>query len=230
MSLAAGCATHSPAPRPPGSDAAQRLRSIGDRYWDALLATTTLPALNQNGIGYLGGPLYATSIGDHRFDDKLDDLSPEATAALAGTLRGLRDELETVPARDLQGEDALSYEILREQLRDASEAGACSMELWLVDPQNGPQTQLAQTAQGYRDTAADRKALASRLSQAPRYFGQIADNLRKGLAHDLVASRANVTRVIEQLESLIALPAASTPSDWSLFVLCEVLSVKSHPR
>jgi len=211
MSLAAGCATHSPAPRPPGSDAAQRLRSIGDRYWDALLATTTLPALNQNGIGYLGGPLYATSIGDHRFDDKLDDLSPEATAALAGTLRGLRDELETVPARDLQGEDALSYEILREQLRDASEAGACRMELWLVDPQNGPQTQLAQTAQGYRDTAADRKALASRLSQAPRYFGQIADNLRKGLAHDLVASRANVTRVIEQLESLIALPAASSP-------------------
>src|SRR5207253_1537112 len=91
------------------------------------------------------------------------------------------------------------------------EAGACKIELWLVDPQNGPQTQLAQTAQGYRNTPADRKALASRYSQAPRYFGQIADNLRRGLAHDLVSSRANVTRVIEQLDSLVSLPAASSP-------------------
>jgi len=95
MSLAAGCATHSPAPRPPGSDAAQRLRSIGDRYWDALLATTTLPALNQNGIGYLGGPLYATSIGDHRFDDKLDDQVWVTVVATGfGTPRARRREAE----------------------------------------------------------------------------------------------------------------------------------------
>jgi hypothetical protein len=187
------------------SDAAHELRSIGDRYWEALLATTTLTALNQNGVGYLGGPIYATSIGDHRFDDKIDDLSPEALASLIATMRGLRDELERVPASELRGEDALSYEILREQLRDAAEAGVCKMELWLVDAQNGPQTQLAQTAQGYRDP----KALAARLSQATRYFAQVADNLRRGLAQGLVSPRANVTRVIEQLDSLIA--AAPSP-------------------
>ena len=216
------------------SDAAERLRSTGDRYWEALLATATLAALNQNGVGYLGGPIYATSIGDHRFDEKLDDLSPEALAALVATMRGLRDELERVPAKELQGEDALSYEILREQLRDAAEASICKMELWLVDAQNGPQTQLAQTAEGYRD----RKALAARLSQATRYFAQIADNLRRGLAQGLVSPRANVTRVIEQLDSLIAaapspfgadvstvLPALSTFRD---FLRDEILP-KSRP-
>ena len=209
MSLAAGCATHSPAPRPPASDAAQRLRSIGDRYWDAVLSTTTLEALNQNGVGYLGGPIYATSIGDHRFDDKLDDLSPEAHAALVSTIRGLRDELERVAAGELQGEDVYSYEILREQLRDAVEQDACKMELWLVDPQNGPQTQLAQTAQGYAKDGS--KALATRLSQSSRYFTQIADDLRRGLGQGLVAARANVVRTIEQLDSLTSIPPGQSP-------------------
>jgi uncharacterized protein (DUF885 family) len=203
LSLAA-CAAHAPGSVPMTSDAAQKLRKIGDRYWDALLATTMLAAFNQNGVGYLGGPIYATSIGDHGFDDKLDDLSPGALAALTATMRGLRDELDRVPAKDLQGEDALSYEILREQLRDAAGSDVCKMELWLVDAQNGPQTQLAQTAQGYRDP----KALAARLLQAPRYFAQISDNLRRGLAQGLASSRANVTRVIEQLDSLLT----ATPS------------------
>src|SRR3954469_20507880 len=125
----AACAAHSPGSAPMTSDAAEKLRSIGDRYWNALLATTTLEALNQNGVGYLGGPLYATSIGDHRFDDKLDDLSPEARAALADTMRARRAQLERVPAGELTGEDALSYEILREQVRDAAEASTCKMEL-----------------------------------------------------------------------------------------------------
>src|SRR3954471_17575862 len=109
----AACAAHSPGSIPMSSDPAEKLRSIGDRYWNALLATTTLTALNQNGVGYLGGPIYATSVGDHRFDEKLDDLSPAALAALVATMRGLRDELDRVPPNDLQGEDALSYEILR---------------------------------------------------------------------------------------------------------------------
>src|SRR3954467_14582724 len=109
----AACAAHSPGSLPMSSDAAEKLRSIGDRYWNALLATTTLTALNQNGVGYLGGPIYATSIGDHRFDEKLDDLSPGALTALVATMRGLRDELDRVPSNDLQGEDALSYEIPR---------------------------------------------------------------------------------------------------------------------
>src|SRR3954471_9160273 len=116
----AACAAHSPGSIPMTSDSAEKLRSIGDRYWDALLATTTLAALNQNGVGYLGGPIYATSIGDHRFDGKIDDLSPEGQSVLVATMRGLRDEIERVPENELKAEDLLSYEILREQLRDAS--------------------------------------------------------------------------------------------------------------
>jgi uncharacterized protein (DUF885 family) len=128
---------------------------------------------------------------------------------VVGGIRGLRDELDRVPAGELQGEDVYSHEILREQLRDAIEQEACKMELWLVDPQNGPQTQLAQTAQGYPKDAS--KGLRSRLSQSSRYFTQIANNLRRGLEQGLVSSRANVVRAIEQLDSLIAIPPAQSP-------------------
>ena len=182
----------------PTSDSSKALKDLGDRYWTRLLQTTPLQALNQNGIGYLGGPLYATSIGDHRFDDQLDDLSPEAHAKLLADLRALQQEAEKLSSDGLDAEERISLQMLRAQLADAQGAEACQIDLWLVDPQNGPQTQLAQ--------AALEGASPRRLAQSGRYFDQVIANLRTGLSRNLTASRANVQRVIEQLADMQARP------------------------
>src|SRR5712692_3876092 len=87
--FAAACATR-PVP-PPAPHTAQgasaQLDSIARRYWTALLETAPLPQL---GGGGMGGPLFATALGDHRFDAKLDDLSPDAHRKVIDALAQLR--------------------------------------------------------------------------------------------------------------------------------------------
>src|SRR5262249_54532314 len=62
-------------------------------------------------------PLEATRLGDHRFDDRLDDLSPKARAA---SLDFHRDTLRKLPAavayEKLTRSAQIDYEILRHHL------------------------------------------------------------------------------------------------------------------
>src|SRR5438105_846183 len=90
---AAACATRSmPPPAPlsvpaaalaPVTGASAQLESIARRYWTALLDTAPLQLL---GNGALGGPLFATALGDHRFGARLDDLSPDGHRSVIATL------------------------------------------------------------------------------------------------------------------------------------------------
>ena len=46
--------------------ASPQLRNLADRYWEARLEAS---------------PLFATFLGDHRYDDRVDDLSASSEAA-----------------------------------------------------------------------------------------------------------------------------------------------------
>src|ERR1700693_5014328 len=93
-----------------GSQTARVARRLGGAplaRGAALLQSTTLAALGQNGIGTLGGPLHATQLGVHTWDDLLDDLSPPAHARLIEVLRGLHAEAQALPEGALAGEELL---------------------------------------------------------------------------------------------------------------------------
>jgi uncharacterized protein (DUF885 family) len=188
------------APRPAQGGSAQ-LDGIARRYWTALLGTAPLPLI---GEGSLGGPLFATALGDHRFDAKLDDLSPAAHRKLIDALAQLRAELATLPAAQLTPEEQLTLEMLRRQLGDADAAEACSAPAWVVDQMDGPHVALAQTAQYYPlGTAKGAADLAARYGQAGRYFDQVVANLERGLVQDRTSPRVNVERVIVSLDELL---------------------------
>ena len=198
-----------PAQKPvvaPEPSAADHLRAVADRYWTALLEAAPLPMLGEGG---LGGPLAATALGDHRFDGKLDDLSPAAHMALLQALDGLRTEADTLAASGLSAEDGLTLRILRVQLADAHEAEVCQGHLWLVDQMNGVQAALPQTHLYYPlGTAKGASELAARYSQAGRLFDQRIAALREGLARNLVSPAVNVRRVVDQVRELVAKDAA----------------------
>ncbi len=62
-------------------------------------------------------PLWATRLGDHRFDDRLDDLSAAARAARAGLDRKTLDELpRSVDPNRLTREGRIDFEILTHHL------------------------------------------------------------------------------------------------------------------
>jgi uncharacterized protein (DUF885 family) len=178
-----------------------QIANIAQRYWTSLLATTPLPLL---GEGSQGGPLNATALGDHRFDAKLDDLSPDAHRNLVEALAQLRAELTTVSTGGLSTDEEITVEMLRKQLTDADAVEACSAPLWVVDQMDGPQVALAQTAHYYPlDTGKGAADLAARYAQVGRYFDQLIADLRRGLFQDRTAPRVNVERVIASLDDLL---------------------------
>jgi len=191
---------------PPEPAAADQLRKLAERYWTVLLSETALPLVGEGGMG---GPLAATALGDHRFDGKLDDPSPEAHARLVQALDGLRTEAEALSASALSGEDAITLEILRSELLAAHEAEVCRGLLWLVDQQNGYQSVLPQT-QLYipLGTAKGAAELAARYGQADRFFERWIAALREGLAQGLTTPRTNLKKTLDQVKSLLAADAA----------------------
>jgi uncharacterized protein (DUF885 family) len=152
----------------------------------------------------MGGPLFATALGDHRFDAKLDDLSPDAHRKVIEAFAQLRAELSTLAPAELTAEEQLTLEMLRRQLSDADAAEACSAPAWVVDQMNGPHVALAQTGQHYPlGTAQGAADLAARYGQAGRFFDQVVANLQRGLVQDRTSARVNVERVIASLDELL---------------------------
>ena len=193
----------------PGSTDAQattrgssaQVASIAQRYWYTLLADGPLPLI---GEGSTGGPLNATALGNHRFDARLDDLSPDAHRKLIDALAQLRAELTTISTSGLSTDEEITIEMLRKALADAGAAEACAAPLWVVDEMDGPQVALAQTAQHYPlESAKGAADLAARYAESGRYFDQLIANLRRGLFQDRTAPRMNVERVISSIDDLL---------------------------
>ncbi len=59
-----------------------------------------------------GRPEWATTLGDHRFDDQVDDLSIDGLATRASRLRARRAELTSLAAGALEAEDRVDLEML----------------------------------------------------------------------------------------------------------------------
>jgi uncharacterized protein (DUF885 family) len=191
------------------ASASSRLDSLAKRYWRTLLETAPVTLVFDGGVG---GPLYATAAGDHRFDGKLDDWSPAARRKLRDALSQLRSEAAVLGPAGLSPEEGITLAMLREQLAEELSVETCEGDIWVVDQMNGPQTQLPQTWMYYPlGTEQGVSDLVARYGQADRMFDQIVANLERGMFQGKLSPRVNVQRVIDSLDALLGKEAASSP-------------------
>jgi len=185
------------------------LDQLGDAFWEAYLAAN---------------PTAATTFGEHRYDDRLEDRSPGAMADCAATFRSLRAAVFALS-------DAADWVTRAELLEEVDgqivglEAG---LETWSVDPLGGPQVALPNLPQvQVADTPERAAAMVERWRAMGPYIDQETDNLRLGLAAGRVATIEPVRRTIDQLRALDDLPLADWPllaplsddrSSWSTVV------------
>ncbi|GHD64577.1 hypothetical protein GCM10007164_00450 [Luteimonas padinae] len=125
----AACQGQSPVPATGDAPAATAatVESEPDRAFAALAARF----LDE---GLALSPVAATQIGDHRFDDRLDDLGAAGRKASADWMRAMLAELEAIEATALSREHQVDALILRNQL-EGSLWDLETMQSWAWDPQ-----------------------------------------------------------------------------------------------
>ena len=153
-------------------------------------------------------PTYATAIGDRRFDDRLEDASPEADADWRAQLEEFGDRLAAVDPGD-----GVTHAALLEALGTDHAFLDADLKAFNVDPMDGPQTHLLNIPdyQPIR-TDAEAAALLARWRAMPHFLDQYCANLRRGAAEDRVGVAPLVAKVVEQVGELLERPDA----EWSL--------------
>jgi len=176
---------------------ASALAELADEYWQAYLAFS---------------PVSATSIGDRRFDNRMDDPAPEAIDAQGRRLAGFRSRAESIEPAGLDGADPVTRSALIAQIASDVAALETGLEEWTVDPLEGPQV-MALDLEAIQpvSTPEQARAMVARWQALGPWLDQHAANLRRGLASGRVAVRTPVERAVEQIDGILGRPDAELP-------------------
>ena len=142
-------------------------------------------------------PIDATRLGDHRFDDRLDDISPEARQREGRFYAEMLRELERIPRGELSRANQVDASLLRNQL----EFGRFQLERlreWAWNPL--VYTNLAGgafynlMAREFAPLETRLRSVTARLEQLPRFLAQVRATLepaRVPAVHAETAARQN---------------------------------------
>lgn len=170
--------------------AASTLRAIADEYWEARLEAH---------------PLYASFIGDHRFDDRADDLSVEHEQALRRRWTQLRARAADVAAEQLDDVDQVTRDLLIDELDTAIRGIDMRLVELTSDQMQSAHAGLLMTAGQLHAPEPEhaRKAVA-RVDALARMLDQAAQRFREGVAAGRTPARINVARSLSQLDGYLS--------------------------
>ena len=164
------------------------LNRLYEAYWEFILKEN---------------PTFATYLGDHRYDNWLEDVSAEAYEGRIERHRKLLAELKGFK-KPANGEDRLNYDLFKRELALQIEGAKYQPYLLPITQQTGPHIDLPQlvTYHPFR-TLQDYVNYVSRLTQFRRVFDQTITNLKTGIDKKTVQPRNVVVKIIPQLEAQI---------------------------
>ncbi|TME08346.1 MAG: DUF885 domain-containing protein, partial [Chloroflexi bacterium] len=178
--------------------AGEALRSLADRFWD----------------GYLSAyPTWATVIGDRRFDDRLENVSPAAIAARVDWLDEIAAAAKAIVPDGLSPTERVTRQMLVDEAAGQAASIRTGTHEWTVDPLSGPAVTLLDLVdyQPIR-TPDEGRAMVARWRGIGDYLDERGAGLRRAAGEGRVAVRNPVERVIDVLRGLDAMP----PEEWKL--------------
>jgi uncharacterized protein (DUF885 family) len=156
-------------------------------------------------------PLFATSLGDKRFDALLAPVAPAALAAGRARLSALLDRLDGLGDPG-PGEASITASELRETLRNELSGIDGGLWRWTVDPLEGIPTGYLDVPSYQRlETPADGAAMVARWHAMAAATDDHVANLRSSLAGGLVACAAPVESNVDIVAGVLALPDEEWP-------------------
>jgi uncharacterized protein (DUF885 family) len=191
-----GCSQgEAPEPATPeaSSDASDRLHEAVEAYFEELLV------LN---------PLFATFIGDNRFNDDLgNSIGPEYLRASRALEEEYLQRVGDIDPADLEGQDLLTHEIFVQDRRTAIDGFRFPAELLPVDQQSGLPSFFAQLGSGASvqpfATVRDYEDFLGRAADFPVWVDQAIANMREGIEKGVVQPRVLMVKTLPQLEAQV---------------------------
>ncbi|MEX2546458.1 MAG: DUF885 domain-containing protein [Chloroflexota bacterium] len=171
---------------------------LADRFWQWFLARQ---------------PIYATVLGDERYDDRLSDPSAEGRADEISGLKAFLSDGEQLSRDRLSQEDAITLDMLgvvariwlRQHAHDVHHFEA-------MDQMSGPQNVPGDMSRFQRlDTPERMDRAIRRLEAFPGFLAAHRANLLDGIAAGRTAAAPVVARVIEQTRRAVAAPVDESP-------------------
>jgi uncharacterized protein (DUF885 family) len=180
------------------SETSELLASLSDEYWQKLMASE---------------PLFATSLGDRRFDDKLPDITRTGRERIEREYQSILDRTPNLPEEKLLNEEKVTRAALLVDLRSQLDYLSCHLEEWTIDPLGGPQVEFfnIESYQPVRIPAEGSAMVARWLAMAP-YLHDHMNNLKLGLVDNRVAVGACLEKAIDEIKDLLA----KSDEEWSL--------------
>lgn len=177
---------------------ADRAQALADRFWEELLERE---------------PVFATAIGDERYDDRLPDIGEEGRALSQSRNRAALDELATIDREGLDITLRTTMDILEAIATQALAAVELRTDrLYVVNHFVGPGVLLGDIASVQRtDSPEHLDRYEQRLRALPAYLDACAEIAREGIATGVVSPRTVTERVVAQVERIVALPAEEAP-------------------
>lgn len=158
-------------------------------------------------------PLWATTQGDERWDDRLGDPGPAGRAAELALVAEWKREISALEGLDVSAEDAVTLDLVRVVIRRLREAHALRLwEMDALDQYGGPQALIGELARLQRvDTAPRFGALLARIAAYPAWMAAHRANIADGVAAGRTAATAVVERCLTQTRRMVETPAAESP-------------------
>jgi uncharacterized protein (DUF885 family) len=172
--------------------------------------------------GLVAHPQRATSIGDYRYNDRLDDFSPAAVELEHASDQNFLSRLNAISTVGFADQDSLSHEALRRSLMQRDEDFKFKEYEMPVNQMEGPQVFLADLPLSVPlDSVKHYEDYIARLHQIPRALEQVEELLRVGMKDKLMPVRFLIEKVPAQCEGIIAanpfiLPTKKFPAAISL--------------
>ena len=188
----------------------QDLAKLCDDFWQGTLKA---------------GPSFATSLGDHRYDDQLEDNTPAGFTREHKRLEGIAARAKAIDPKTLSSADRVSLSALKLEVQNELDEMDFHFEEWVVDPRGGPQNNFMSLPDVTTIiTAEDGDHYVARLHKMAPFVDQTIENLKRGLKAGKIGTQSGVDAVLDQLDSLTAhrvdawelsSPATAKHEDWT---------------
>ena len=157
-------------------------------------------------------PTWATYEGDHRFDDRITDMRPEAFAARNDSARAFLKVALSIDTAGLSADDLLNRSLFIREMEDGLESAAFHGEYQPFSQQNGPHIDFPQIVEVQPlSSPSDYPAYLKRLKAFPAQLDQCIQLARLGIASGQVPPRFMMEQVSRQCQTMADYTMETSP-------------------